>query len=56
MGYFRVKFYMSEGAYRTGIVAYQVDLGRTSRNAAIAYAKAAMQNSSYYCYEIEEYR
>lgn len=55
MGYFRIKFYMSESAYRTGIVSYEVDLGRTARNAAVAYAKSVMKDSAYYCYEIEEY-
>lgn len=55
MGYFRLNFYMTEVAYNLGIVAYSVDLGRTRRIHAVAYAKAAMSGSSYYCYDVVEY-
>ena len=55
MGNFKIRFYLTEGAYNCGIVAYEVNLGRTSRAAAVAYAKGSMRNSSYYCYEICEY-
>ena len=55
MGNFRIFFFMSEGAYRTGVVAYKVDLGRTTRAYAVSYAKTTMNGSSFYCYEIEEY-